>query len=387
MHIPVIMYHSVAPKGKTISNDWLTTDINLFEKQLKYLKNKNYKTISLKDLYDFKFKNKKIHGKPIILTFDDGYLDNYTFAYPLLKKYGFNATIFVNPSFIIEGKKRKNFEKIGYDYSKISKLDYIGYLNWDEIIEMENSGVIDIQSHSMTHTSYFFSDKVIDILSNKNISKYYWFFWNHTSSKKEKVKWMDKKNFPEFLKSYKGYPIFKFGNSLKIRKFVPSKEIIELSQGLTKKNIHNKKIIKILNKSKIKKGSFEKDSEMIKRYNFELEEPKKILSQKLKKEILFLCWPCGAFNKKSLLLSEKYYSGFTINEIDGFKINFNINSKTRKIYRCNDGKVYNLYLSFLFFKIILFCHDKYKYKIINFFYLSFLAFRSIYKKFERILIK
>jgi len=57
MHIPVIMYHSIAPKEKTIYNDWLTTDLKLFEKQLIYLKNKVYNTIHLKYLYDYKFNN------------------------------------------------------------------------------------------------------------------------------------------------------------------------------------------------------------------------------------------------------------------------------------------------------------------------------------------
>lgn len=74
--------------------------------ELKYLKENNYKTLSLSQLYDFLSGN-DLNGKYVMLTFDDGYADNYICAYPLLKKYGFNAVVFLITSYISDGKPRK----------------------------------------------------------------------------------------------------------------------------------------------------------------------------------------------------------------------------------------------------------------------------------------
>ena len=70
--------------------------------------------------------------KPVIITFDDGYADNYENAYPILKKYGFKATIFLI-----------------YDFTNT----YPNYLTWDQIAEMKESGLIRFESHTMTHAN------------------------------------------------------------------------------------------------------------------------------------------------------------------------------------------------------------------------------------------
>lgn len=89
--VPVLMYHSI---GYEKDNPVRLPVVNL-EKQMKYLKDNNYTTLSLDELYDYFENNKPIPEKSIVLTFDDGYLDNYTKLYPVLKKYGLKGTIFV----------------------------------------------------------------------------------------------------------------------------------------------------------------------------------------------------------------------------------------------------------------------------------------------------
>ena len=69
---------------------------------------------------------------PVLITFDDGYLDNYTNAYPILKKYGFKAMIFCITSFMDQGIP--------------------GYFTWEQAKEMEQNG-ISIESHTVTHNS------------------------------------------------------------------------------------------------------------------------------------------------------------------------------------------------------------------------------------------
>jgi len=118
--IPVLMYHC-------IDNDvWGTPGLFVapseFQKQMAYLKGNGYTTITFRDLDHI-----SQIPKPIIVTFDDGYKDNYTYAYPILKKYNMKATIFIIVNSL--GKTRS--------------------LNIDEIREMK--GTIDFQSHTMTH--------------------------------------------------------------------------------------------------------------------------------------------------------------------------------------------------------------------------------------------
>ncbi|WP_010237851.1 polysaccharide deacetylase family protein [Clostridium arbusti] len=90
--VPVVMYHSVSNEP-TLGNLRITKDN--FEAQMKYLKDNGYYTLTMDEVNDFITKNKPIPEKSVALTFDDGYEDNYTNVYPVLKKYGFKATVFV----------------------------------------------------------------------------------------------------------------------------------------------------------------------------------------------------------------------------------------------------------------------------------------------------
>ena len=95
-----------------------------FINQMNYLKNNGYTVIPLDEI-----ENAGQYTKPVIITFDDGYEDNYTNAYPILKKYHFPATVFLISSFI-------------------GKPDY---LNNDEILQMED--LVSFQDHTVTHRS------------------------------------------------------------------------------------------------------------------------------------------------------------------------------------------------------------------------------------------
>ena len=94
--IPVIMYHRVInnPENEGVYGTYIYED--MFKKHLQYLKDKNYTVITFKDLDKIGWRNRFEKGKKyIILTFDDGYKDNYELAFPILKEFGFKATIFL----------------------------------------------------------------------------------------------------------------------------------------------------------------------------------------------------------------------------------------------------------------------------------------------------
>jgi peptidoglycan/xylan/chitin deacetylase (PgdA/CDA1 family) len=122
--VPVLMYHCVANKKKNS----LFVPPAQFEKQISSLAKEGFSFLSANDLYDAWDKGIPLPKRPVVVTFDDGYEDNYQNAFPILKKFNAKATIFVVTGQV--GKK--------------------GYLNWKQIKEMDRSG-IDIESHTVHH--------------------------------------------------------------------------------------------------------------------------------------------------------------------------------------------------------------------------------------------
>lgn len=92
--VPVLLYHSIVDDGGRIS-----VPPRLFESHLKVLKKNNYKSISPHELQHY-IQEKKFPRKKVLITFDDGFADNYETALPLLKKYGFTATFFITGKYI-----------------------------------------------------------------------------------------------------------------------------------------------------------------------------------------------------------------------------------------------------------------------------------------------
>ena len=126
--IPVLNYHQVEPKD----GNPLTLWPEQFEAQMEYLAAEGYTTITIDEMMDALENGSSLPEKSVIITFDDGYADNYEYAYPILKKYGFKATIFLI-----------------YDFTNT----YPNYLTWDQVAEMKDSGLIHFESHTMTHAN------------------------------------------------------------------------------------------------------------------------------------------------------------------------------------------------------------------------------------------
>lgn len=125
--IPVLMYHQVIPEDLiTDETDTITTTD--FEKQMKYLSDNGYKTLTLDEFLCWKQNKCKLDKKTVLLTFDDGFYSVYHYAKPILEKYNFNASVFLLTSLIPD--ETKEFKKgeyglIGYDV--IDKDDTLEY--------------------------------------------------------------------------------------------------------------------------------------------------------------------------------------------------------------------------------------------------------------------
>jgi len=121
----ILMYHSISDqKDQGVP----TLSPSLFKSQLAYLAKHHYQTVFLNDIARRHKEGKKIPPHWVVLTFDDGYDDFYTNAYPLLKKHNFKATVFVLTDCIGNG-----------------------CLSWEQLRELKKSGLIEIGSHSCRH--------------------------------------------------------------------------------------------------------------------------------------------------------------------------------------------------------------------------------------------
>jgi len=104
--VPILMYHRIA----NIPNDRNTVSPAMFEQHLKYLKSHGYTTISLYELYDHITNKAPLPPKAIVLTFDDGYDDNFSNALPLLIQYGMTATVCVISDWIGRDNDWENYK-------------------------------------------------------------------------------------------------------------------------------------------------------------------------------------------------------------------------------------------------------------------------------------
>lgn len=157
--VPIIMYHHITKNIQKSGKYTVTTDE--FENDLKYLTSKGYTSVTVKDLTDFVYSGSSLPQKPIMITFDDGFESFYTLAYPLLKKYNFKAVLSI----------------IGFESDKYSAINdhNINYsnLNWSEIKEMSDSGVVEIQNHTYNlHENQSDGRKGMLPLKNENEQEY-----------------------------------------------------------------------------------------------------------------------------------------------------------------------------------------------------------------------
>ena len=255
-----LMYHSIdSEKNKG------GIFVDEFEEHIKWIKDK--KTFKMEELKGLDYKLPK---NSILITFDDGYKNNYTLAFPILKKYNMKATIFLNTKFIEKDET---------------------YLNWDEIREMYKSGLIDFQLHTHSHQ---LTVKDIEVLA----------FYDNESSpyfKRESYSLFFDGNYDEKkdAKKLNGLPVFKLRSKISIPGYKPKKNFVEKYRSIVElqENKSEKEKKKFLNRLfKEKKDEFfdkiseEQFKETVK---FEILENKKIISEKLGKVPDCLAYPWG----------------------------------------------------------------------------------------------
>lgn len=132
IRVPILMYHRVSevPPDADVYRIDLTVVPEVFRAHMQYLHDEGHNTISLYQLHDALLRGTPLPPNPVVLTFDDGYIDHYTTVFPTLQEYGFTGTFF-----IITGYADANNPE---------------YLNWAQIREMSDAGM-SMEPHTKSH--------------------------------------------------------------------------------------------------------------------------------------------------------------------------------------------------------------------------------------------
>jgi len=132
--LPIIIYHNITTNKQQL-NEYAITPEQL-ENDLKYIKEKDYTTITMTQLINHCLKGDKLPKKPIIICFDDGFESMYTYAFPLLKQYNMCAVVSVVGAYVDHFTKLQDNTVEG------------SYMTWNEIEELGRYKNIEIQNHS-----------------------------------------------------------------------------------------------------------------------------------------------------------------------------------------------------------------------------------------------
>lgn len=133
--LPILIYHHFSEQD--FNENSLVIGRENFKRQIKYLKDNGYNSISIRQLVDFVENGTELPEKPVLITIDDGYESNYTIAYEVLKEFDTKATIFM----IGHAVGAKTYKDTG--------LELDPYITIEQGKEMIASGLISVQSHSM----------------------------------------------------------------------------------------------------------------------------------------------------------------------------------------------------------------------------------------------
>lgn len=149
--IHILTYHRVCPLPKEKKIEYYNVSPKLFEKQMTYLSRHRFNVITLEEFINIKKNSFQLPDKSIIITFDDGFRDNYLYAFPILKKFSFRANFFVVSDYI---GSQSPFPWLKWDSQAISHYkqnkSYWLPLNKKEIIKLSDFGH-KINSHSKKH--------------------------------------------------------------------------------------------------------------------------------------------------------------------------------------------------------------------------------------------
>ena len=323
---PVIYYHSVAPQPfEGWVQNFLTFQLAYFEDQLAYLKSQSCRAVFFGEWMEFRRGLKKVSGREIALAFDDGLLDNWVYAFPLVKKYGMRFTLFVAPECVDPRDiVRPTLEDVWNGRCREEDLQGLGYLSWKELKLMQESGVVDIQSHTMTHAKYTASSRLDGF--------YYGGFKGlHPILNAEPSLRSNYMNDPAFESRLPlGTPLFHERSAAVVRintinpDFLAEAGAEAAKQDLSdpgQRPAYEQAVMKLYGEYKSAGKlveSVETEAEYQARLRYEVVHSRQVIEEQLNKKVDFLCWPHGDNTMEAHALAlEAGYQATTAGKLTG----------------------------------------------------------------------
>ncbi len=312
-NIFILLYHKILP------NWGFDVAVSTFDWEMKIIK-EFFNVITLDDVYEYLQTGKNPKKPSVVITFDDGYVDNFVYAYPILKKYKLKAVIFPITSRINkeskvratiqdywDGKvskneliKPKDFYKANYEFLKYGKSE--DFLTIDELNKMKD--IFDIGGHGNIHAKVFCEDKVIDFYDGKNGH------WSNIYA------YGNSNDFLDLDEPRLGYPLFPDKNNLSVKRGFVKKEVKYFIKNLPKNFFKRKDWKKILEKELKSNFSnllnFETEEDRIKRVREELRSSKEELESFIGEKVRHFAYPFGHYDETLVnITSEFFYTACT----------------------------------------------------------------------------
>ena len=308
--LPVLMYHYISryPNSISVSPD-------LFASHCEILAKNGWRGVSLAEAEAYFLHGEDLPPKSCLITFDDGYLDNYVYAWPILQKYGHNGVIFaVSGKMEPSGELRPTLADVWNGTVAENALPRVdqpmqphpnGYevrsdpfCNWSEARAMEQSGVMAVAAHTFGHQGVFINNDYRGFILPGRRGRTF-----HTPSP-----------------FYWGLPSFVMGPGLLERAFLPDPDMVDAIRRLVPQG-ENEAFAFAADEANIREletlvanvktlGRMETDEEMTARMDGEIRGGKIILERELGHPVTSLCWPWGAYSRLALELGQQ--AGFSV---------------------------------------------------------------------------
>lgn len=299
-----IMNHSVGLQNHSWYAAHVAESAADFDRQCSAYRRSARKTVFMREAW-----LKKNDRNLLFLNFDDGYLDNWVHAMPILQHYGLKGTVYVTSDFIDPR------EIIRPQVSREGSLEEphrasdccAGFLSVPEMRKMEESGVMEIQAHAQTHTWYAKGPGIIDFWRPGSAVEKdgpIWMLWNAYPDRKPF--YLTEAPKQESLIAY-GTPVLENGKSLETRRFFPEPAALQDLTGLLTAcvTVHGgteffqadpnwrRPLREIVDRFGELPGRHERDEEYLERVRCELRTVKEKLERELQKSVKGICWPGG----------------------------------------------------------------------------------------------
>lgn len=316
-----IMFHSAGLNRLSWRSSHVSDPLDILREKLEVIHDEGFRSLFMAEAAGHigEKRDRLVH-----INLDDGYLDNWIHVFPLLERYGLKATIYVTAEFVDPRDiMREQNASTDREHDPIGCC--AGFLSYREMREMEASGLVEIQSHSLTHTWHFKGPEIVD-------------FWHPgAATKRTGPVWMLWNAFPERKPFYLteaaglemkipyGTPIYEHGKSLETLRYFPDEydlkdRLVELAASAGEgvfdepgwRNGFRKRVLEY-RRERGTRGTYESGEAYKDRIVMELSESKRMIEEGLSHPIYGICWPGGGVTEQVVQIArDAGYRHFTL---------------------------------------------------------------------------